>query len=663
MGDRRIVYLNQIPQDTDILWTNQNAYIALAKLAYALLGTTPLLNGFNCTQNGTPNLTVNVAMGEIYSLQNLDNTQYGSLSLDNSDQILKQGIVLSPTNVSCAAPVGSGTSINYLIEIGFLEQDIDSVVLPYYNAANITVPLSGPGNDGLAQPTMRQNTVSIQAKAGIAAATGTQVTPSADSGYVGAWVVTVNYGDTAIVNAAISQYLSTNFILETLTQKVSIPTGDLRWAKISSIQSGAFKYGIDTGTANTYVTSLSPAITSYSAGLIFTVKITHSNTGASTINANGVGVANIKLTNGNDPNAGDLLAGMLAELNYDGTNFQLMNPATAIFGYEILDETFNYIVDSGTANTYVATLTYPATSYVTGMRVSLKILHTNTSGTCTLNVSGLGVKNIKLTNGNALYVADLLAGMMADFRYDGTEFQLLNPASWVSQYDVQDGKYLYWNDSGTANTYDITISPAPAAYVAGMQFNVVFVHANTGASTLNVNSLGTKNITTVNGSALTAGTIVAGGVYPVIYNGTSFILLNLFSNPKLNNGAFFAYASASQSIGSGSALIQINTIVYDIAGYFNTGGYAYQPTLAGQYLIGGQVATNTQVELSFSISKNGSNVVANSTGTNTAVYIGGHTLVNMGTSDYVEINASAPGTATNTSQGATLTYMYGYGPI
>ena len=47
--------------------------------------------------------------------------------------------------------------------------------------------------------------------------------------------------------------------------------------------------------------------------------------------------------------------------------------------------------------------------------------------------------------------------------------------------------------SGT-DTYSVTYSPAPIAYVSGKAYLVKFTNANTGAATINFNSLGTKSI-------------------------------------------------------------------------------------------------------------------------------------------------------------------------
>jgi hypothetical protein len=110
------------------------------------------------------------------------------------------------------APVSSGQSIAYLIQAAFSETDATAVVLPYYNASNPASPYSGPANSGAAQNTQRVQSVFIGVKAGTSATTGTQVTPTPDSGFVGLYVVTVAFGATSIVNANIALYATAPFI-------------------------------------------------------------------------------------------------------------------------------------------------------------------------------------------------------------------------------------------------------------------------------------------------------------------------------------------------------------------------------------------------------------------------------------------------------------------
>lgn len=204
--DRQIVWPGAIPLETDLLNTNRNTLVALGKLAGAIFGTSAYVNGLTVGANSPAALNVVVQPGEIYSLQNIDGTPYSSLSADTAHQIVKQGILLDPVTLSTPAPGSAGQSINYLIQASFSEVDGGATVLPYYNSSNPAQAYSGPSNSGSTSYTKRQGTVLLSAKAGVAATTGSQVTPSPDAGYVGLAVVSVAYGATSVTGSNITVY-------------------------------------------------------------------------------------------------------------------------------------------------------------------------------------------------------------------------------------------------------------------------------------------------------------------------------------------------------------------------------------------------------------------------------------------------------------------------
>ncbi len=201
--DRNIVYPGSIPLDTDILYPNRNAMVGIAALTAAVLGSNIVVDGLGCMPTSPASLAVSVGAGSITQLSAVDATAYGSLPVDITDQIVKTGINLQPTSFMFTVPTSSGQSINYLIEAAFSETDTDAVVLPYVNAVNPGQPFSGPDNAGTGQNTQRIQRVQLQVKPGAAALSGVQVTPAVDSGWVGLYIVTVNYGQTAITAADI----------------------------------------------------------------------------------------------------------------------------------------------------------------------------------------------------------------------------------------------------------------------------------------------------------------------------------------------------------------------------------------------------------------------------------------------------------------------------
>lgn len=79
---------------------------------------------------------------------------------------------------------------------------------------------------------------------------------------------------------------------------------------------------------------------------------------------------------------------------------------------------------------------------------------------------------------------------------------------------------------GTANVQTLTYSVAPTAYETGDVYTFIVGGSltNTGATTLNINSLGAKAIQN-NGTALVGGELAAGQVVSVRYDGTQFQLM------------------------------------------------------------------------------------------------------------------------------------------
>jgi hypothetical protein len=313
MVDRSTIYFGQVPLETDLLRAEQNAMVALAKLAVGTIsGTNTAVNGFTCTPTGPASLNVIVTAGEIYQFENLEQSNWSSLTAD-THTILKQGILLDPLTFGITPPGTVGFSQNFLIEVQYQDLDTGLVVLPYFNAANPSSPFSGPGNAGTSQNTVRKGVAALQVKAGIAASTGTQTTPTADAGWTGLFVVTVANGATTITSGNITQLTSAPFI-QSGAKLLALPT---------SIQNSIWTYAVDSGTVNSLVVTLTPPVMSYQAGLSLIVKIANTNIASCVINVNGLGNQTIVHRDGSAMGYGELTVGALAGLVFDGTNFQL----------------------------------------------------------------------------------------------------------------------------------------------------------------------------------------------------------------------------------------------------------------------------------------------------------------------------------------------------
>jgi hypothetical protein len=97
----------------------------------------------------------------------------------------------------------------------------------------------------------------------------------------------------------------------------------------------------------------------------------------------------------------------------------------------------------------------------------------------------------------------------------------------------------------------MTLSPAIAAYAAGQAFKFkAGGFPNTGATTVNINSLGAKNIFNL-GAACVGGEILADTSYEIVYDGTQFQLIG---------GARVTYAATAGSSGTANSATTAGTV-------------------------------------------------------------------------------------------------------
>ena len=131
----------------------------------------------------------------------------------------------------------------------------------------------------------------------------------------------------------------------------------------------------------------------------------------------------------------------------------------------------------------------------------------------------------------------------------------------VNAGQIQDGGLIFQaTDSGSANTYAIALTPAVTGYVAGQVFHFKAANASSGASTLNVNALGAKNIKKKNDQDIAAGDIEQNAIVSVIYDGTSFQMLSQLGTSA---GSMSSWTLSGDS-GSNQTINDGNTV--DIAG-------------------------------------------------------------------------------------------------
>lgn len=129
---------------------------------------------------------------------------------------------------------------------------------------------------------------------------------------------------------------------------------------------------------------------------------------------------------------------------------------------------------------------------------------------------------------------------MAGFRHTG-----VGAATARTQYaratEVQDGTLTYVTSPSGTDTITGTIPITMTAYAAGQQFRFKAAGTNTGATTINLNSIGAKTIQKL-GAALVAGDITANDMVDIIYDGTQFQMISPARTPVLTAGGIPASA-------------------------------------------------------------------------------------------------------------------------
>lgn len=152
----------------------------------------------------------------------------------------------------------------------------------------------------------------------------------------------------------------------------------------------------------------------------------------------------------------------------------------------------------------------------------------------------------------------------------------------VSRYAANN----FYIDSGAADAYVLTLAAsmtnpvsATVGYFVGMTIRFRAGNANTGASTVNVNSAGVKNLKQADGTTdLAAGDIPTTQDSVFRYDGTSFVL------ETRSVVLFKAGPAINQTIAASTATkVVLGTEVYDTHGYFDPSTSRFTPLTAGYY--------------------------------------------------------------------------------
>ena len=130
----------------------------------------------------------------------------------------------------------------------------------------------------------------------------------------------------------------------------------------------------------------------------------------------------------------------------------------------------------------------------------------------------------------------------------GTGFDKLPPAA-----NMKANNSDYGTESGSANTYAVAMPVTQTAYVTGMCVCFVPGNDNTGASTINIDSLGAKSIKRPDGTAVEAGDLLTTQTLELRYDGTNFVYTGSWPNSYFTTTSANVTAAETAKTGAETA--------------------------------------------------------------------------------------------------------------
>jgi hypothetical protein len=297
-------------------------------------------------------------------------------------------------------------------------------------------------------------------------------------------------------------------------------------ANLSQVQSSASKSVTVTGT-NTYTGTITPTLTAYTAGNTFTFVVPNTNTGACTINIDGLGAKAITRDGSTALVAGDLVANSEVAIVYDGTQFQVLNSNSKTN----LAVSNNLTLSNGTTN---------QVQYLNGSKVLTGSANMTFDGT-TLTANAL---NLTTALGATYGGTGLTSYAVGDLLYASTTTGLSKLA------DVATGNALISGGVGVAPSYGkigLTTHVSGTLPVANGGTNA------TATPTAGAVSYGTGTAYAFNTAGTSGQALLSGGsgapTFGTLGTGAGGTGLTSFTA----NGV--VYASSTSALTTGSALV------------------------------------------------------------------------------------------------------------
>ena len=249
-------------------------------------------------------------------------------------------------------------------------------------------------------------------------------------------------------------------------------------------------YVADTGVADAYIANYPANIvtTTVTAGLRLQFKASNANTGASNlqvqVNSVSIGSGAIRLTDGSALAANTIVANAIVDVQYDGTNFQLLSDSSG--GKEVITDLtvsgnlavtgttgLTGVLTANVANITTANITtanvatmsgttsYTGTQTFTGSTTAIAAVFQDAAEVATVSATAAtGTINYDVTSQSVLYyTTDASANWTVNFRGNGTTS--LNTLMSTGQaltvvFLVSQGATAYYNNAITIDGSSVT---------------------------------------------------------------------------------------------------------------------------------------------------------------------------------------------------------------
>ena len=413
-------------------------------------------------------------------------------------------------------------------------------------------------------------------------------------------------------------------------------------------------YVIDTGAVNAYIANYPTSIVTSSliAGLRLQFKAANTNTGASTLNVQvnsvSIGSGSVRLSDGTAIPANTILANAIVDVQYDGTNFQVMNDPSG--GAEIIT---NLTLSGNLAVTGTSTFTGNVTANIANITTISSDLVFSSNGAVTMPSGTTGEQPGSPQAGMIRYnvTTNTFEGYGSSWGSigggatggGGDEVFVENDQTVTTSYTISSGKNAMSTGPITINSGVVVTVPSGARWVVLQEKQM--------ASSINASTSGAGGVIT---------TADATGTLQLQSGGTTIATISSTGiSTQVGAPTFGAYQSSSQTGITNGVFTKIlfQTEEWDTNNNFASS--TFTPTVAGYYQVNAGVAWSAGYSTAIlSIYKNGSaykDGVSLPTNTyrstvNAIVYCNGST-------DYIEIYGQQTSGGSG-SLAAAINYTY-----